>query len=513
MNFDKNLLNYPLKNDKNIAKNPLNFDKKSHHIPLNFDNSMLKSIRIMLEREIIQDLVEWKNRKHHPLVVRGLRQIGKTFIVKEFGKANYENVIYLDLRSNKEVHKAFEQDFDVNQMILSITSIVPNVRFVPKKTLLILDEIQDCTNARSSLKYWDLDAQYDVICTGSFLGVKGFRSPYVRGVPVGYEEQITMYPLSFKEFLHNTGIDNSVFDYVQTSLSNKTKIDFAVHESMKKLYLQYLIVGGMPEAVNCFFETHDINQVREIQNGILQSIKDDFGRYTDKDGNVGVNEVLKLRAEACLLSLPSQLAKEYKKFQYSLVNVKGHSPEKADGLQYLEDVGLVVKAYNTRQMKYPLQAEKIATEFKVYYIDTGLLISQLGLDIPQKILNGNMGAYKGAIAENMVAASFAQNNESLYYFHNTTGSPELDFLFEKDGEVGIIECKATNNRATSMKFVLANEKRFGKHKAIKIADANVGGGEAFDTYPLYALGFPPQKKKKWIVEMVDVKNLKVPNQK
>lgn len=464
----------------------------------------------MLQREIWNELIAWKERKHHPLIIKGLRQIGKTFIVKHFGEIYYENVVYLDLRANKTVHKAFDGNFDVNQMILSITSTDSSARFIPGKTLLILDEIQDCTNARSSLKYWDMDGRFDVICTGSFLGVKGFRNPYVRGIPVGYEEQITMYPLTFKEFLDNTGMDEKVFEYVSKSLSAKTMIDPTVHDSMRNLYLQYLIVGGMPDVVLKFFETHDLNQVREIQKRILQSIRDDFGRYKDKNGNDAVNEVLKLRAEACLNSLPSQLAKEYKKFQFSLVDVKGHSPEKADGLQYLEDVGLVVRAFNTRELVYPLNAAKISTEFKVFYIDTGLLISQLGEDVPAKILAGDLGPYKGAIAENMVAASFAKEDMDLYYFHASSGSPELDFLYEENGSVGIIECKASNNRTTSMKFVLANEKRFGKHSAVKIADSNVGGGENFDTYPLYSLGFMQKKQTKNIVDVIDVKNITVP---
>ncbi|MBR6062284.1 MAG: ATP-binding protein, partial [Spirochaetales bacterium] len=414
----------------------------------------------MLKRDIIKELAAWKNRKHHPLVIRGLRQIGKTYIVKQFGEEHYENVIYLDLRLNKSIHKAFDGNFDVNQMIIAITAAMPTVKFVPGNTLLILDEIQDCPNARSSLKYWDMDGRFDVIATGSFLGVKGFRNPYIRGVPVGYEEPLTMYPLTFREFIINTGMDDSVFDYIQKSIDDRTMIAPAVHDSMRMLYLQYLIVGGMPEACNTFFETHDLNAVREIQNRILQSVKDDFGRYQDADGNDKINEVLKLRAEACLDSLPAQLAKEYKKFQYSLVNVKGHSPEKADGLQYLEDVGLVVRAYNTRELSYPLESVKIATEFKVFFIDTGLLVSQMGDDVPAKILAGDLGAYKGAIAENMVASAYAKNGEDLYYYHAPSGSPELDFLSERNGGVLIIECKSTNNRATSMKYVLANPQKY-----------------------------------------------------
>lgn len=461
----------------------------------------------MLKRDILQDLIDWKNRKHHPLIIRGLRQIGKTFIVKQFGQTNYENVVYLDLRANISVHKAFAKDFNVDQMVLAITAIEKDAHFTPGKTLLILDEIQDCPNARSSLKYWDIDGRFDVICTGSFLGVKGFRSPYTRGVPVGYEEQISMYPLTFREFLINVGMNNDVLDYVKKSIKERTMIQESIHQTMRSLYLQYLIVGGMPEAVNCYLETHDLNSIKEIQRRILNAIKDDFGRYKDSNGEDKINEVLKLRAEACLNSLPAQLSKEYKKFQYSLVDVKGHSPEKADGLQYLEDVGLVIRAYNTNQISFPLEGEKISTEFKVFFIDTGLLISQLGDDTANMILDAKISAYKGAVAENMVASSFAKIDRKLYYYHAPSGSPELDFLFEENGEVVIVECKSTNNRATSMKYVISNSKKYGIHKAIKIADANIGGGTGFETYPLYYLGFLPQKSKHNIITVPDVSKL------
>lgn len=466
----------------------------------------------MLKRRIINDLIAWKTRKHHPLIIKGMRQTGKTFIAKQFGKEFYSNTVYIDLRANTTIHDAFSGDFSVDQMVMAITANMPTARFIPGKTLLILDEIQDCPNARSSLKYWDIDGRYDVIATGSFLGVKGFRAPYKRGIPVGYEEQINMYPLSFEEFLINTGMDSKVLSYVRSSLRNGVTIEKTVHESMRALYLQYLVVGGMPEACNCFFETHDLNNVRVIQRRILSSIKDDFGRYQDEKGNNLINGTLKLRAEACLNSLPSQLSKEYKKFQYSLVDVKGKSPEKADGLQYIEDLGLVLKSYNTRELSYPLEGVKIPTEFKVFVIDTGLLVSMLGSDAAAKILNGDLSAYKGAIAENMVASAFAENGRELYYYHAKSGSPELDFIYEENGNITILECKATNNRATSMKFVLSNPKRFGKHKAVKIADTNIGHGEGFITYPLYAIGFMKDEEETLKAKPINVEALKVPEE-
>lgn len=465
----------------------------------------------MLKRDIWENLIEWKNRDHRPLVIKGLRQIGKTFIVREFGKQFYKNTVYVDFRANTAVHTAFEGDFDVDKMVMAISAAIPSVRFLPGETLIIFDEIQDCPNARSSLKYWDIDGRYDVVATGSFLGVKGFRKPYIRGVPVGYEEQMTMYPLSFREFLRNTGMNEEVLKYVSSSFVKHENIEKTIHESLRSLYYQYIIVGGMPEAVNDFFEKHDINSVRDIQKRILSSIRDDFGRYKDDKGNDKINETLKLRAEACLNSMPAQLSKEYKKFQFSLVNAKGHSPEKAEGLQYLEDVGLVVRAYNTLDLSYPLEGVKKPTEFKVFFVDIGLLVSQMGDDVPAKILSGDISSYKGAIAENVIASAFAVNGRKLYYFHAPSGSPELDFLFEKDGEVTLVECKSSNNRATSMKYVISNPKKYGVHPAIKFSDSNVGGGEGFDTYPLYAIGFIGWKSKNGIIPAINVSDLKVPD--
>ena len=443
----------------------------------------------MLKRSISKELQSWRDRPHHPLVLSGLRQTGKTFSVREFGNGSYRNVVYLDLRANRAVHAAFAGDFDVDKMVLSITANVSNARFVPHETLLILDEVQDCPNARSSLKYWDLDGRYDVIATGSFLGVKGFREPYPRGIPVGYEEHLTMHPLSFGEFVANMGISDEVLDYARDMLAAHEPLLPAVHEGLQSLYLQYLIVGGMPEAVNAFIETHDVNAVRRVQRTILKSIRADFGRYRNARGEEAINEVLKLRAEACLDSLPSQLAKEYKKFQYSKVNVSGNSPQKADGLQYLVDVGLVVKAYNLREISSPLEGQKVGNEFKVFFADTGLLVSQLEHGTAARILAGDLSSYKGAVAENMVASAMATAERGLYYYRGSSGSPELDFVVAVDGVPTIVECKSTNGRATSMRYVLKNPKKYGAHPAIKLAGTNVGGGEGYVTLPHYALGF------------------------
>ncbi len=464
----------------------------------------------MLQRNISAKLIEWKNRSHHPLVIGGMRQTGKTFSVRLFGQENYKSVIYIDLRENKTIHSAFEGDFDINRLITAISASTPGSRFVPGETLLILDEIQDCPNARSSLKYWDIDGRFDVICTGSFLGVKGFRQPYERGIPVGYEEHLVMYPLSFREFLLNYGLSEDVIHYVQNCFQNRETVEKAVHESIRTLYLEYLIVGGMPEAVNAFLTSHDVNAVRQVQNNILFSIKDDFGRYINANGETKTNEVLKLRAEACLKSLPAQISKEYKKFQYSLVDSKAHSADKADALQYLVDLGLVIKSHNLMEISSPLEGNKIEKEYKAFFSDIGLLTSQLGPESAEKILRGELGAYKGAIAENMIASALYHSGYSLYYYRGSSGAPEIDFVEALEGENTLIECKASNNKATSMKYVISKPEKYGKHPAIKISDTNVGTGNGFVTFPLYYCGFVKQNVSSAIMSRVDVATLTVP---
>ena len=466
----------------------------------------------MLQRSVTKILEKWKEKNiHHPLIISGLRQTGKTYTVRQFGKEHYKNVVYLDLRASRTVHEAFAGDFDVNRMVSRITAAQIDARFVPGETLLILDEIQDCPNARSSLKYWSLDGRYDVIATGSFLGVKGFRQPYERGIPVGYEEHLTMFPLTFREFLENYGMAPDIFQYVQKCISETKVIDSVIHNSLRSLYLEYLIVGGMPEAVSIFFENHDINAVQDVQRRILRSIRDDFGRYLNNKGETKINEVLKLRAEACLDSIPEQLSKEYKKFQFSLVESKSRSEDKADALQYLVDLGLAVKSYNLREISVPLEAAKISREYKVFFADTGLLVSQLGDGAALSILNGDLGAYKGAIAENMTAVGFHNSGKNLYYFRGSSGSPELDFVIDLNSEPTIIECKATNNRATSMKYVLAHPEKYGKHPAIKISDTNIGSGDGFLTYPIYSPAFMKTNTDKFILPRMYPSSLTVPD--
>ena len=208
--------------------------------------------------------------------------------------------------------------------------------------------------------------------------------------------------------------------------------------------------------------------------------------------------------------MPAQLSKEYKKFQYSLVENKARSEDKADALQYLADLGLVIKSHNLREISSPLEGNRIEKEYKAFYGDIGLLTSQLGAESAEKILRAELGAYKGAIAENMVACGLFQNGHELYYFRGTSGSPEIDFVSVINDENTLIECKSTNGRATSMKYVLSKPEKYGRHPAIKISDTNVGEGDGFITYPLYYCGFIEKTISAGQLPAIDISSVKLP---
>ena len=242
----------------------------------------------MLERKIAKVLLDWKNNtivKKKALVIKGLRQIGKTFIVKQFAKDNYENQIYINFKNNDDLKSVFEENLNVDRILMDLSAKMPNIKLIPYKTIIIFDEIQECANARASIKAFVEDGRYDIIATGSLLGIKGYNKKKGKGVPTGSEHIIYMYPLDFEEFLWAKGISKDVINYLKDCFNNKEKISKAVHESMIRYFKEYICVGGLPEAVNIFLKTGDMNQVYNEQRDILEEYKDDFGKHLDANEN------------------------------------------------------------------------------------------------------------------------------------------------------------------------------------------------------------------------------------
>lgn len=431
----------------------------------------------MLKRKIENELLDWKNTDNKkPLIIKGCRQCGKTFIVKEFAKKKYENVIYINFIESPEYASVFEGSLEVDNLVMLLSALVGDkAKLVPYKTVIIFDEIQDCPEARTSLKFFKEDGRYDIIGTGSLLGVKGYgKTP--RSIPVGSEKRIEMYPLDFEEFLWANGISEQIIDSLKKYLQEEKPVPQALHDRMWNLFLQYAVVGGMPEAVQRFVDTKDMSEVLSIQSDIVSSYKDDMIKYASKKDKPNIRE--------CFESIPNQLSKENKKFQYSVVK-KGATASKYEGsLQWIEDAGIVSRCYNLSITELPLKGNKIDNIFKVYMCDMGLFVSMLEPGTQYDILKGNLYGYKGAVFENLVADIFNKMGRELYYFHKDSGL-EIDFIIKYKGECTLVEVKAENGNAKSVKTILKHEEKYHVKNAIKLGHYNIGRNEKVLSLPSY----------------------------
>lgn len=431
----------------------------------------------MLNRKIYSKLLSWKNRKgHKPLVVRGCRQCGKTYSVLDFANRNYAHVVYLNFFERKELAAAFAGSLAVDDIMLLLSSAVRGTsEVVPGKTCLIFDEIQECPEARASLKFFHLDGRYDIIATGSLLGIHGYKEA-PSSIPVGYEEHLDMYPLDFEEFLWANGLPQAVIDKLRDCLDCRQPVPEAIHLQMHKNLLRYIIVGGMPEAVNAYVDTMNLENVLRVQRGIVDTYRDDMVKYAPQE--------LKAYILDCFNSIPRQLSKENSKFQYSVIK-KGARAEKYEQcLRWIEDAGIIRRCYNLSITQMPFIGNMIPDMFKVYMVDSGLFVSMLDDQTQFDILQGNLHIYKGAIFENLVADMFAKMGRPLYYYHKE-GGIELDFLIRYKGQSTPVEVKATNGNAKSLKTVINHPEKYDVYQAIKLKDGNIGFENSVLSLPQY----------------------------
>ncbi len=431
----------------------------------------------MLRRKIEEKLNEWKsNTNHKPLIVKGCRQCGKTFSVLNFAEKHYKNVVYLNFFENPGYANAFSDSLEVDNIIMILSALMgPRANFEAGETVIILDEIQQCPQARTALKFFHTDGRFDVIGTGSLLGVKGYRETPA-SVPVGYETVITMYPLDFEEFLWANGITDQITQMLKTHLENETPVPDVLHSRLRQLLLQYTVTGGMPDAVNSFTETKNMSSVLEIQRDIIRSYEDDMIKYADKSDKASIRE--------CFQSIPRQLAKENKKFQYSVVK-KGSSASKyAGSLQWIEDAGIITRCCNLSITELPLDGNAEKDIFKVYMQDTGLFISMLEDGTQFDILNGNLYGYKGAVFENLIADIFTKMGRKLYYYHKDSGL-EVDFVMRYKGKCTLVEVKASSGNVKSTRTILNHPEKYHVTSAVKLGDYNIGRNGNILTLPLY----------------------------
>ena len=440
------------------------------------------------KRKITSEMQLWKESlriKKKALVIKGLRQIGKSYIVNQFAKENYNHVIKIDFKKESNLKVCFDSDLSIDRLITNISANKPGALFVPGKTVLIFDEIQECSAARASIKFFMEDGRFDVIATGSLLGIKGYNSKYSGGVSVGFEHTVFMKAMDFEEFLWALGISEETIDYVKDCYQNKAQVSPAVHQAFTRYFREYICVGGLPEVVKRFVETKDMNQVRREQRDLLEEYRDDFGKHLDENEQEKVDGKLLAQINKVFDSLPSQLSKENKKFMVSKIDKKGSLEQYSSAIQWLVDYGLIERSYNLSVPEFPLEGNKVPDVFKLFFTDTGLLIASLDEGTAGHVLSGELGIYKGAIYEQSFADAYLKNHKKLYYYSKESGL-EIDFVTQNTGEVILIEVKAKDGRTKAGTEVLTHKEKYKDVvKMIRLKDTNVGSFNNIDTFPAY----------------------------
>ncbi len=386
-----------------------------------------------MRRYIKEQLLEWKNRKDRkPLILKGARQVGKTYILKEFGEEEYENVAYFNFDHDETLKDLFKSTKDPRRILDQLTFVVGKA-IKPEKTLIIFDEIQECPDALNSLKYFQEEAnEYHIICAGSLLGIKLSHTSF----PVGKVEYLEMYPMTFTEFLLADGSENLV-EYME-SLDKIEKIPDIIFTKLNEKVKSYFIIGGMPEVVKTWVETKDIEAVNRIQKQILNGYEDDFGKHT-KTSN--------MQAKISIIweSIISQLSKENKKFLYQTAKEGARAREYEDAVNWLNDANVVHKIFNITKPDFPLSAYTDLSSFKLYMSDVGLLRRKANLD-SKIIIEGNrlFEEFKGALTENYILDMllFKFEGKPNYY---TFDRHEIDFMIQYQNEIIPIEVKASEN--------------------------------------------------------------------
>ena len=399
----------------------------------------------MLERSIEKELISWKNDKNHKaLLVTGARQIGKTYIIRKFARENYENFIEINFIDNKAAKLIFDDVSNVNMIITNLTAFTGK-KFVEGKTLIFFDEIQECPEARTAIKFLVDDGRYDYIESGSLLGVK-YKE--VQSYPVGYEKVIQMYPLSFKEFLNANGVSGDIINYLQKSYDERTPVSNSIHQTMIQLFQYYMIVGGMPDVVQRFIDTHDIGQVIEIQKSILELYRQDISKYALKD---------KVKIKDIFDSIPEELNDKNKRFILSIISKTARMERYENSFLWLRDAGVALPCYNVNEPIIPLKMSEKHNMFKLYMADTGLLCAASLENVQFEILKGHLDVNMGSIMENVFAQILTTNGFQLRYF-DKKGKCELDFLIQQGSGVLPLEIKSGNSYQThsALSYALQN---------------------------------------------------------
>lgn len=441
----------------------------------------------MLKRKFYDTLVEWKSsHKKECLLVKGARQIGKTFTIDQFGRENYESYLYINFILRPECREIFEDNFEAENLFKRLTVFFQDFKLVPGKTLIFLDEIQKCPKARTAFKSFAIDGRADVIGSGSLLGLTflndGKELNHERSessIPVGYERQFMMYSLDFEEFLWALGYNDNAIGILREAFDSLTPLPSSSNEKMLRLYREYMVVGGMPEAVVRFVEDNSFSSAYDEQRKIIDANLDDVAKYA-------VN-VDKPKIRACYLSIPSQLAKENSKFKYSLVEKGGSGRKFKSSIDWLCESALVLQCYNVETPILPLYSYRRNESFKLFVSDVGILVGMMGFDVKLPIVDNTLtGPAKGGLYENAAMSALVRRGYDPCYYMPKSNVSEIDFLIEKNSGVVPIEVKAGNKASASFNKIL---ERSDVKVGYKFVSGNIGKAGKKVTLPHYMAMF------------------------
>ena len=450
----------------------------------------------MLKRDVYQKLLDWKMEKNKKaLCVIGARQIGKTTAIRAFAKENYEHFLEINFILDQGAEKIFQGKLDADTIIENLTAFKMQ-QLVPGKTLIFLDEIQECPNARCAIKFLVEDGRFDYIESGSLLGVKYKEVP---SYAVGYEEIYYMYPMNFREYLAANGVQDKTLQLLKNCYEQYEQVPVPIHETLLKLFYSYIVVGGMPAVVQTYVETHDIGLVIETQRSILELYRMDISKYS--------SETDKIKIKAIFDSIPSQLNDKNRRFFLKHIDENGRMMRYENSFLWLSDAGVALPAYNVVEPQAPLQLNEKRNLFKLFMGDTGLLCAACMENVQFDILNGNLEVNMGSILENVFAQAIKANGFRLNYFDSKKYG-ELDFVVQNGLQVDLLEIKSGNDykKHAALNRIAAIENwKFGRK--IVFCKDNVQVEDDIEYLPWYMVMFYQVQKPESFVYEVDLSAL------
>lgn len=430
----------------------------------------------MLKRKIDKYLTDWKNRPDKkPLIIKGARQIGKTRSVEWFAGQNYASVIEINFIEQKKYREIFNDGFEVDAILKNISLLNPELKFIPGNTIFFFDELQACPNCATSLKFFKLDGRFDVICSGSLMGIS-YRE--IESNSVGYKEDYEMHSMDFEEFLWAKGYNDEFTADLQSHMLDVRPLSELQMDTLMSLFRDYVIIGGMPEVVSTYVRNKNFSGTLDIQRQLLKDYEEDITKYVE-----GLD---KAKVKAVYNHISTFLAKENKRFQITKIARNARNRDYMGCVEWLADAGVVNVCYCLNQPELPLKGNYDPKMYKIYFKDTGLLIASLDEEAQEDLrANKNLGTYRGAIYENIVGDMLVKQGYRLFYYHSDRPVLEMDFFIRDADSLIPVEVKANGGATASLNRLLNDDKYNDVKYGIKLGYRNIGFNGKFYIFPYF----------------------------